>query len=412
MELILIPLFWCKQGVMKEGGIVNVTIQDIMELTIMKDIRLVAGEQGLDHIVSWIYFAEHYKVRPWLNGGEIVIYSTMKENLKEDSIKKMLAVAKESGTAAVMIYVNDQFPKIPEEIIELADSLGVPLFEIPWEIKVVQLTREISNYIIKSNSIDDFAGDVFRKLLLGEKTEDYIDELGSLSAFGDINDFAIASVMVLVDNRIDTRLMNFLKNHFQYYLGNMYHSVCVCSINNVIVVYASVSSDKYMDFRKEIEEIVNNVSKNRKKFFCKAGISSVRYGKACIVEAFKESIEALKFIEKMDTNIIQYNDLGIEKIFYEVKNMKKLEDLYYAFIGILKQYDEKNDDSLYETLIAYLNHNCDIVNAAAALYIHKNSMRYRLKKIEGITGKSFSNMEDLTEFYNARKIGIFLKKES
>ena len=147
----------------------NITVRDITDLTIMKDIHLVAGEKGLDHIASWIYFAEHYKVRPWLNGGEIVIYSTIKENLKEESIQKLLDVSKEADVAAVMIYVNDDFKKIPEDICELADKLGISLFEVPWEIKVVQLTKEISNYIIRSNSIDDFSGDMFRKILLGEE---------------------------------------------------------------------------------------------------------------------------------------------------------------------------------------------------------------------------------------------------
>lgn len=389
----------------------NITVRDITDLTIMKDIHLVAGEKGLDHIASWIYFAEHYKVRPWLNGGEIVIYSTIKENLKEESIQKLLDVSKEADVAAVMIYVNDDFKKIPEDICELADKLGIPLFEVPWEIKVVQLTKEISNYIIRSNSIDDFSGDMFRKILLGEEMEEYIDELTGLSVFGNISDFVIATVMIPKTLKTDNGLLSSCKNHLQYYLSNEYHAVCVCSINNMIVIYASVSSEQYKKIGDQIEHIIGSFAANRKSFSYKISVSSARYGKKHIVEAFKESIDALNYIANMKNNLIFYTELGIEKIFYEVHDMKRLEDLYQASIGILKEYDKKNDDNLHETLMAYLDNNCDVVTAADVLFIHKNSMRYRLKKIEGITGKHFTDMQELTDFYNARKIGIFLKKE-
>ena len=53
-----------------------------------------------------------------------------------------------------------------------------------------------------------------------------------------------------------------------------------------------------------------------------------------------------------------------------------------------------NRELLY-TLDLYLNHNLVAKDAAKALFIHENTMHYRMKKIASITGRDFNNQNDL-----------------
>ncbi|MCG3056256.1 helix-turn-helix domain-containing protein, partial [Escherichia coli] len=65
----------------------------------------------------------------------------------------------------------------------------------------------------------------------------------------------------------------------------------------------------------------------------------------------------------------------------------------------LKDYDEKGD--LLETLSVYVEENGDVNKAAGKLFIHRNTLRYRLERISELTNKDPRKLSDLVELYVA-----------
>jgi DNA-binding PucR family transcriptional regulator len=61
------------------------------------------------------------------------------------------------------------------------------------------------------------------------------------------------------------------------------------------------------------------------------------------------------------------------------------------------------------TLEAFYNHNGDINQTAEQLYIHPNTLRKRLKKLETILNVDFNQMEDMLKIFVALKIRKILK---
>ncbi|OOF59982.1 PucR family transcriptional regulator [Rodentibacter myodis] len=61
-------------------------------------------------------------------------------------------------------------------------------------------------------------------------------------------------------------------------------------------------------------------------------------------------------------------------------------------------FTEQNG-TLYKTLQQYFLSNCDLHLAAEKLFIHPNTLRYRLSKIEQLTGLSFNKIEDELNLY-------------
>ena len=55
-------------------------------------------------------------------------------------------------------------------------------------------------------------------------------------------------------------------------------------------------------------------------------------------------------------------------------------------IARLLEYDERNDSNLTESLAAWLDAFGDVRAAAATLFIHTNTLRYRLRRVEEISG--------------------------
>lgn len=50
----------------------------------------------------------------------------------------------------------------------------------------------------------------------------------------------------------------------------------------------------------------------------------------------------------------------------------------------LKRYDVEKNSELYSTLYQYLLHGRSIIQSAQAMHVHKNSLMYRLQRIQSI----------------------------
>ena len=70
-------------------------------------------------------------------------------------------------------------------------------------------------------------------------------------------------------------------------------------------------------------------------------------------------------------------------------------------LKVLLDYDRENDSHLVQTLQVYLDSDCQSAEAAQRLFVHRNTLRYRLRLIEKLTGCDLNSFEDLVNFYLA-----------
>ena len=78
-------------------------------------------------------------------------------------------------------------------------------------------------------------------------------------------------------------------------------------------------------------------------------------------------------------------------------------------LGSLLDYDTKNKTQLVETLWIYFESGCNMIKAAEELFSHKNTVKYRLQRIQEITGRDLSNQYQSFELYNALIIYYYIK---
>jgi len=70
------------------------------------------------------------------------------------------------------------------------------------------------------------------------------------------------------------------------------------------------------------------------------------------------------------------------------------EDIHYYCEKVLKDLAYPTDAStidLRKTLQYYLDYNCEITKTANTLYLHRNTIKYRIKQCEKILGQSVKN---------------------
>ena len=70
-------------------------------------------------------------------------------------------------------------------------------------------------------------------------------------------------------------------------------------------------------------------------------------------------------------------------------------------LGPIEEGDEEYGGELLRSLEAFIEHNGQWENAARAVYCHRHTLRYRMRKVEELTGRDLSRAHDRIEFWLA-----------
>ena len=113
--------------------------------------------------------------------------------------------------------------------------------------------------------------------------------------------------------------------------------------------------------------------------------------------AFYEAKAALAFnlTSSNPVPVCRFEKLGFYSILLNASHKKLLKNYYDSTIGVLETFDKKNGTDYLNTLVTLVVHNCSIEETAKALFVHYNTVRYRLRKIKELLG-SVSDDPDIT----------------
>jgi len=78
-----------------------------------------------------------------------------------------------------------------------------------------------------------------------------------------------------------------------------------------------------------------------------------------------------------------------------------LRSLRDQLLGPLKDYDARHNAELMTTLTAFLACDGSWSACASRMYVHVNTVRYRIGRIEALTGRDLSALADQVDFFLA-----------
>ncbi|HLJ09140.1 MAG TPA: helix-turn-helix domain-containing protein, partial [Acidimicrobiia bacterium] len=84
--------------------------------------------------------------------------------------------------------------------------------------------------------------------------------------------------------------------------------------------------------------------------------------------------------------VVALADLGVYRLLLQVKRPEELIDFMHGVLRPLRDYDGRRDTTLVETLRAFLAHGFSVTATAEALFVHPNTISYRLRRIEEVLG--------------------------
>ena len=96
-----------------------------------------------------------------------------------------------------------------------------------------------------------------------------------------------------------------------------------------------------------------------------------------------------------------FGDLGTYRLLLSMTDPDALRAFADSMLSPLDAYDLDHAGELVSSLQAFLEHNARWESAAADLFVHRHTLRYRMRKVEELTGRDLSNSFDRMEFWLA-----------
>ena len=265
------------------------------------------------------------------------------------------------------------------------------------ELAVCQIESLLTAYMEKSDK------NVFmQNLLLGSYSE--------VDAFNRAKKLHIAAnarrVVFLVDTaqEKDNASMECIRSLLGTKTGDFITAV---DEKSIIVVKELASEEGYQEMEKTAKQILNVLPAEKQE------VSHIAYG--TIVEEIKEVSRSYKearmamdvgriFFE--EKNIIAYSSLGIGRLIYQLPI--PLCKMFIKEIFENKSPDDFDEETLV-TINKFFENSLNVSETSRQLYIHRNTLVYRLDKLQKSTGLDLRVFEDAITFKIALMVVKYMK---
>ena len=332
-----------------------VELSRLIEKVSHMDITLLAGEKGLSNIVSWVHMIETQEASTFLEGGEIAFTTGIGLN-NSLSILELVENIWEHHAAGVVLNIGPFLESIPQEVIDFGNAHDFPIFSVPWKIHIAEIMRIFSFAITKSDQASLEISAAFKNAIFFPQQEElYVVPLSQRGFHVNWNYYVCVIKLVqkndqtVPSKRLETvcgDVDNFLRHRkFKKY------AFCY-NEHQLLAVLGNYAGENLALFLENLKEQLN----------------------ICLLE-----------------NENYY--MGIYKLLMGIEDRDILTEYYEKTILPIDEYDTKNNSDLCKVLRCYLKNNGSVKDTADELYVHRNTINYKLNKVSEILNLSLSSLD-------------------
>lgn len=384
-----------------------VTCRDVYNLR-LDGVELLTGEAGLERMVSWTYMVQTRPYKDHMNPGNFALLVVDYLRYTMDDVFDTMIELNALGISGLALSVVDDKEAIPERLIVKAKELKLPLFYIRWEgATFVDIAQSIGELILETEVDNKRTGDYLYNLLFGYEVNDkYIEKISA--QFGLTFDRPYRVGIIVVDRKYGVNLEQD-EHTYAYYTDCLNREVIHMKkrpmymrfLNKFVLLFEATEGK---ETENQIEIILNKLD-SRTPF---AGLihSTCILGAAYTRPAdFGKSYqEAKNLIPKKDMlpnpsnkKVLSASSMGIYQYMFNSGNQQEILNYCNDKLKQLEMYDNANGSFLIDTLLNYYMCGFNVGKTADMMYVHRNSLQYRLKKIEEILEIS---LDDSMEYLN------------
>lgn len=354
----------------------------LSELLLHRDltrIKYLTSRDLPDKEVKEITVMEVPEVGQWLNGHELVLTSLY---AVKDDIKGQIRLVEElssTNCSGLLVKLGPHVKVLDDRVIKRAEELELPILVVPKNMTYVEVIGTIMRKIAEDEEDTITIENFFMKILLEAPID--VFEKKVIRNFFDIRDLRELNYFCLITKDRNLELADMGINPV-YKLQYGEYKIDILVSRNI-------------EFLKNIREKTIKKLENLKNKDVILGF--IQSDPMTFLNNFRELTGLLE-------EYIRIYDSSRERLFLKSDIEEKIwRYKYFNSVG-KKFYDEYLADlevEDYNTLEAYLENDLNIAETSNSLFLHKNTIRYRLNQIEEKTGINLQSLEEIFYVYCA-----------
>ena len=365
-------------------------------------LKLLAGQEGCSNTISWVHMIEDTTIIQQLWGKELVV-TTGHGFQSEEELFMLIKCLIKYNSVGLIINIGKYIFEIPLPIIDYCNEQEFPLLTIPWEVHLADLIKDFCMRCLYSEKEDRELSKLFQEILTNNQIiEEARPQL--MSAFDVDGDLQV--VLIKVEGSDNFNAIERRKIAFQIEL-------CFEKIDSS---YAFFWYDEYFVLivnnlkEDELKVIINKMHKRSKKRIddkrVYLGIGSQMKDLGQVYLSYKRAKAAVLMAMQFKLPIVFFEDMGVYQILFSIEDKQILIEMYHRLLQPLIDYDQKHHGELEKTLFYYLIYGESQLTMAKNLYMHRNTINYRMNKIKELLNCQLDTFEEKVPYI----LSYYIKK--
>ena len=365
-------------------------------------MRRVTGERGLDNIINWVHMIEEERVADFLRGNELVFTTGIgySDAAWLSSFTQRLI---HNNAGGLVVNIGPYIKSIPEDTTQYCCQHGFPLFTIPWQIHLVDVTRDFCRIIIDSEQTEMSVSGALKTAIFFPSDFPKCQTL--LECYGFDIEWSCCAAIISIAAKQESCHTDYLAA-VRLYVEPIVNGVSekyniFIQDKNLVIVFTKFND---AEISACINRIIDASQAHRDKYSLHIGIGQKESRLSLLGKSYKQAMSVLHIAIKNNYHKVYYRDMGIYKILLSADEEGVLTEIYNDVLGKLVNYDTTNNTDYMRTLKIYLDNDASVQAVAKATYLHRNTINYKLGKIKEITGCNLASIEDRLKIMLAFKI--------
>ena len=372
--------------------------KDLYTLSSLSKLKLIAGTNGLHKGIRWVYKAESLSLSQWVHGGELLIISRPVSSEPDFNLAALLKEAIHLNMSGALLLIGPNYvEKISKSVLSLCNENEFPLFAIPWNLPLVDFFEEIGHAISNNNFYQSTRNDVIFNIVFENQLSASALKLQASNSgysFEGSHHFFLLH-FILPESGQTARMEQTICNNLYEYLDQAFSEqntpfLASTYSNHIIGIFPDKD---FSEITKLFQKTIDYVSLTHPQLTCNIGVGLSVSDVTKLKQSYEQAAECIHYCNKLKLNHqhLCYNQLGLYQLFSDLNQTQLYESFVETQLGALIHYDADNHTRLVETLSLYLQNNCNILHTADAAYTHRNTIKYRITRIEELLHVDLQN---------------------
>ncbi len=164
---------------------------------------------------------------------------------------------------------------------------------------------------------------------------------------------------------------------------------------NEVVIFGRLEPRAGIESARQIAETIRRqASAEFPNYPLAIGIGRAADALIGLRDSYREARQAQSMARRLaDPNPLYFGELNVYRLLFLLEDSPELGNFCQETIGTLVEYDRAQGTDLIETLTAYFAHKGNLSQTAEALFVHRNTLLYRMERIREISGLDLDNPE-------------------